>query len=95
MEIVTKLINVIVNGGSSSIIAILLLAIGYLVYEKIQLERKHREILDKLEKIMTENHDSDSRALLDIIDRYHAGQMSVVDAIQQLHVLLARIDGRL
>lgn len=92
---IDKLVTVILGGGPGAVIAFLLGTIIYLIYEKQQLNKKYAEIVEKIQLHNDEASEAERKEYLDVINRYHQGQLNTLDAIQQLHILLARIEGRL
>ena len=90
-----KLVSAIISGGPSGVIAILIAIIIYLVYEKIQIQRKYNDLITKIEAVRDEASKEQEDEYIDIINRYHQGQVKTLEAIQQLHIVLARIEGRL
>ena len=57
---------------------------GYLAWERYQIQ-KH----------INEQIAADRQSLLDIIDKYREGQLDVVEALNELRVVLARIEGKI
>lgn len=93
MENIAKvLISLITGDGpTSAVIAVLLLVIGFLVWERIQMSKQ----LNATIKQTLEAKDSEKQIILDIVEKYHQGNLTMVQAINELKVVLAAIQGRL
>ena len=58
MDIIEKLITAVLGGGTQSVIAILLLVIGYLLYDKMVTNKVVQDLQNKNEKITGNFYDS-------------------------------------
>jgi uncharacterized protein YbgA (DUF1722 family) len=63
---------------------VLIALCAYFGWERFQMQKQLNE------KIL-----SDRQMLLDVIDKYREGQMDVVEALNELRVVLARIEGKI
>lgn len=82
--LIDKLVTGVITGGSGAMISLLILIIGFLIWERVKM-------VQELKERVTENRDT----LLEIIDKYHDGQLSIIDAINEIKIVLAKIEGRL
>lgn len=57
MEILTKLVSAVLDGGSQSVISILLLVIGFLVYDRMNLNKNIQVQNGKFEKVINDYYD--------------------------------------
>lgn len=71
-----KILGIILAGGSPAIIVILILIIGFLLWERVKLNR--------------EAHERDKR-IDDIVDKYHAGNLNISDAFRELQNVMQQI----
>lgn len=95
MESLGPLITAILTGASPAVMAIMLLlvaGIGFLafkVYTSAQTER--RELVESFQRQV----ESERRELIDVIEKYQQGQLSVVQAMNELKILIATIGAKL
>lgn len=82
-EIFSTLVNSILSGGIASTLAILVAVILYLGY----VNHLQRNELNELRKINEHN-------VLEIIEKYHQGQLSLIEAFNELKILLTVIKER-
>jgi hypothetical protein len=83
-SLIDKLVTAVISGGTGGIISLMLLIIAFLIWERVKISKE-------LKERVTENRDT----LLEIIDKYHDGQLSVIEAINDIKIVLAKIEGRL
>ena len=85
----------ILGANNPAVSALLLLiagALGFIAW-KIQAEAKkeRNELITNFQKQL----DDDRQDLLEVIDKYQQGQMSVVEALNELKVLIATIGAKM
>jgi len=89
-ELISALLMPILQAGPA-VTAILLLitaALGYLSWKREDVHRRERtELMDKL---MEQQED-----MLEVIEKYQAGQLTVVQAINEIKVLVAAIGAKI
>jgi hypothetical protein len=90
-----ELLAPILAAGNPAIMAILLLIAGgcswIYVRREIELKKEQKVLIDTFQKQIEE----DRRDLLTVIDKYQEGQISVVQALNELRVLIATIGAKL
>lgn len=92
MEGILKvLIPLITEGGASAVIALLMAVVGFLVWDRIQLLKRLSESL----KQTLDAKEAEKQVILEIIEKYHQGNLTMVQAINDIKVVLAAIQGRL
>jgi uncharacterized protein YbgA (DUF1722 family) len=85
MSLLQTIIDLLKSGNSTVVLLLLLIALcGYFGWERFQMQKQLND------KIL-----SDRQLLLDVIDKYREGQMDVVEALNELRVVLARIEGKI
>lgn len=89
--ILKSLIPILVDGGSAAVIAVLILVIGFLVWDRVQLLKRLSESL----KQTLDAKEAEKQVILEIIEKYHQGNLTMVQAINEIKVVLAAIQGRL
>ena len=85
------LIALITDGGTSAVIALLISAVGFLVWDRIQL---HKRLSESLKQTL-DAKEAEKQVILEIIEKYHQGNLTMVQAINEIKVVLAAIQGRL
>jgi hypothetical protein len=76
----SSLISAIISGGPGAIMAMLVGAIVFLIWDRIKLLGKIDQKEEKIEKI---------------IDEYYKGNLSITEALNGLRIVLAEIKGKL
>lgn len=94
-SIVVQLIKAILSGGPVAIIAILVAMIAYLIWEKRATQKSNKEALEKMAQAFAEKVKEERGDLIDIIDRYQEGHINLLQAINEIKVLIATISGKL
>lgn len=94
-HIIIQLIKAILTGGPIAIIAILMVLIAYLVWEKRAIQKSNKEALEKMAQTFSEKINEERKDLIDIIDRYQEGHINLLQAINEIKVLIATISGKL
>jgi uncharacterized protein YbgA (DUF1722 family) len=93
--IITQLIKAVLAGGPVAIIALLVGFIAYLLWEKKAMQKSNQESLQKLATTFAEKVKEERQDLINIIDRYQEGHINLLQAINEIKVLIATISGRL
>jgi hypothetical protein len=94
--LIQDLIGIIISDpGKGGMIALLLLISSGLVWMLERRDREHKadikELIDQFQKQSDENrHD-----LMEIIEKYQEGQINVIQAINEIKILLATIGAKL
>jgi len=90
-----ELLAPILAAGNPAIMAILLFLAGGSVYvyirREIELKKEQKQLVEMFQKQIEE----DRKDLLTVIDKYQEGQISVVQALTELRVLIATIGAKL
>ena len=93
--LITAVIKAILSGGPVAIMAILLAIIIYLIWEKRTLQKSNKEALEKLAETFAEKVKEERQDLISIINRYQEGHINLLQAINEIKVLIATISGKL
>lgn len=95
MDIIPELIKTILSNNTPALTALLLLiagCVGFIAYKREKESKKERqEIVDKFQKQI----EGDRQDLLKVIEKYQEGQLSVIEALNELKVLIATIGAKL
>lgn len=95
MEVIGELLGHVLAGSSPAVTALLiidLILICWVYYRSTVENKKERtELVEKFQKQI----DEDRKDLLEIIDKYQEGQISVVEALTEIKILIATIGAKL
>lgn len=90
-DLFKELYPLLSDGGSAAVIALLLAAVGALLYDRIQ-------ILKELSKSLQQTLDAkeaEKAVILEIVEKYHQGNLTMVQAINEIKLVLAAIQSRI
>lgn len=92
---VHELLGLIFNGASPGVLALLLLAVFGLGFFVLKREAAHsgerKEVIDQFQKQI----ENDREELFKILEKYQEGQLNVVQAMNEIRVLIATIGTKL
>jgi len=98
LEIVDKLIVSLVGQANSSLVTWMIIVMCYLVWQNYSIRREHRdeirqykETLEKLQSTLGQKTGEERETLLDVIEKYHQGQISIREAITEVKVVLTTL----
>lgn len=95
MESLMPLLASIVRDHSEAVTAILLLLTGGLGWLYMTLLKQSKAERDELVKMFQHQIETDRKELIEIIEKYHEGQINVVQAINEIKILIATIGAKL
>lgn len=84
MEGIASLIATIANGGPTGIIALLGVAVIYLVWERVRLYK----LIDKYRETIHENRNQYSNSIINVINQYHEGNKELIKALDEIKIVL-------
>lgn len=87
-DFVMSLWSVIIEGGPAAIVAILFSTIVYLVWERIRLFR----IIKRYQKLLDDNREQYGDSLVNIVDKYHTGNVEIIKALNEIKIVLATMN---
>lgn len=87
MEFADIILKYLAQGGSAAVIAILAVIVGILIQDRKTLVK---ELNDAIEKVY-QAKDSETKSIKEIIDRYHAGNLDLIQALTEIKVVLTVI----
>lgn len=85
----------IIAGSSPAVTALLLLVLAAISWVAYQRDKHYRETFAQLAEKFQKQIEKDHSDLLGVIDKYQQGQISVIQAINEIRVLIATISGKL
>lgn len=84
---IIKLSNFLSGAGIEAIVALFLIIIGGLVWERIRLIKKNNEN----QQVILENKDKELDSVKKIIDRYHEGNLNLSRTLSEIKIVLESI----
>lgn len=87
MELVKLLIEYLAHGGEAAIISLLIAIVAVLVWDRRNLVKTVSETTQKV----FDAKDSESKSIREIIDRYHRGNLDLVQALNEIKIVLVTI----
>ncbi len=84
MELLQALWQVVITGGAPAIISLLFAAVVYLVWERHKMVKG----IEKYQKLLLDNQDQYTDSILELIDRYHKGNIDIIKALNEIKIVL-------
>lgn len=85
--LIGSLLQHIFDGGGAAITSVLLLVIVILIYDRHQMSKSLRETTQRV----FEAKDNESKSIREIVERYHKGNLDLVQALNEIKVVLTTI----
>ena len=95
MENLMPLLASILSDHGEAVTSILLLTLGGLGWLYSTLLKQSKVERDELVKMFQHQVEVDRKELIEIIEKYHEGQINVVQAINEIKILIATIGAKL
>lgn len=86
-EIINSLITFLMQGGSSAVISMLLIVLALLVWDRRQLVKVIAETTQRV----YDAKDRETSSIKEIVDRYHRGSVDLVQALNEIKLVLVAI----
>lgn len=90
MEFATLLLQFLAQGGAAAVVALLAVVVGLLVWDRKRLI----ETLNQTTQRVYDAKDSETKSIKEIVDRYHKGNVDLVQALNEIKVVLVTIQAR-
>lgn len=87
MDFANAILQFITQGGSAAVIAILFGAVAVLVWDRKVLTKTLNETTQKV----FDAKDSETRSIKEIVDRYHQGNLNIIQALNEIKIVLVTI----
>lgn len=87
MDFANAVLQFISQGGSAAVIAILAAVVACLVWDRKSLVR---ELNDTTQRVY-DAKDSETKSIREIVDRYHLGNLNLVQALNEIKIVLVSI----
>lgn len=89
--LIKLLLPLLTNGGGAAVIAILIAVVAMLVYDRI---RMIKELSKSLQQTL-DAKEAEKAVILEIVEKYHQGNLTMVQAINEIKLVLAAIQSRI
>lgn len=87
MEFATTVLQYLTQGGAAAVIAILFAIVAVLVWDRKTLVK---ELTDTTQKVF-DAKDSETKSIKEIVERYHRGNLDLVQALNEIKIVLVTI----
>lgn len=87
MELATILIGFLSEGGAAAVIGILCAVVAILVWDRKTLIKELNETTQRV----YDAKDSETNSIKDIVNRYHQGNLDLIQALNEIKIVLATI----
>ena len=87
MEFANTFLLFIAQGGGAAVIALLFGVVALLIWDRKKLVK---DLADTTQKVY-ESKDSEARSIREIVDRYHRGSLDLVQALNEIKIVLVTI----
>lgn len=87
MEFANTILQYITQGGPAAIIALLFAVIAVLVWDRKSLVK---ELTTTTQRVF-DAKDSETKSIKEIVDRYHKGNLDLVQALNEIKLVLVTI----
>lgn len=87
MDFAKLVLQIMADGGSAAIMAILFAIVVVLVYDRKTLAK---ELTNTTQKVY-DAKDSETRSIKEIVDKYHKGNLDLVQALNEIKIVLVTI----
>lgn len=87
MEFASTVLQFVSQGGSAAVIAILFTAVAILIWDR----RNIIKTLHTTTQKVFEAKDSETKSIREIVDRYHQGNLDLVQALNEIKIVLVTI----
>ena len=89
-DVIKVVVSSIIAGGNGAVVAILVSIIGLLVWDRRALVKS---ISDTTQKVF-DAKDSESKSIREIVDRYHQGNLDLIQALNEIKLVLMTIQSK-
>lgn len=86
-QLATAVLEYLSQGGATAVIALLFIVSAYLVWDRRNLMKV---ISDTTQKVY-DAKDSETKSIKEIVDRYHKGSLDLVQALNEIKIVLTTI----
>jgi len=87
MDFATTVLKFLAAGGEVAVIALLFIAVGVLIWDRKTLVKS----LNDTTQLVYDAKDSETKSIKEIVDRYHKGNLDLVQALNEIKMVLITI----
>lgn len=87
MDFAHTLLKFLTAGGEAAVIALLFAIVGVLIWDRRNLVKN----LSETTKLVYDAKDSEASSIKEIVDRYHKGNLDLVQALNEIKMVLITI----
>lgn len=87
MDFAKLILQFITDGGSAAVIGILFAAVVAMIWDRQNIIKKLNDTTQKV----YDAKDSETRSIKEIVDRYHKGNLDLVQALNEIKIVLVTI----
>ena len=87
MDFANTLLTFLTAGGEAAVIALLFVAVGVLIWDRKSLTKN----INDTTKLVYEAKDREATSIKEIVDRYHKGNLDLVQALNEIKIVLITI----
>ncbi len=89
--LVKAIVSLVGDGGSTAVIGILLLMVAGLIWDRIRISK---ELAKSLQQTL-DAKEAEKKVILEIVEKYHLGNMTMAQAINEIKLVLVAIQSRI
>ena len=90
MDFANQVLGVITQGGYVAVITLLFAAIVVLIWDRMSLIRDIQLTIQRV----YDAKDSETRSIKEIVDKYHQGNLDLVEALNEIKLVLVSIQSK-
>ena len=90
MDFANQVLGVITQGGYVAVVTLLFAAIVVLIWDRMSLIRDIQMTIQKV----YDAKDSETRSIKEIVDKYHQGNLDLVEALNEIKLVLVSIQSK-
>lgn len=90
MDVLKLLLQFLTQGSVSAVIALLAMAVAFLLWERKSLVKQ----LDTTHQQVLEAKDKETETVKQIIEKYHQGNLDLIQALNEIKIVLTTITTR-
>ena len=90
MDFANQVLGVITQGGYVAVVTLLFAAIVVLIWDRMSLIRDIQLTIQKV----YDAKDSETRSIKEIVDKYHQGNLDLVEALNEIKLVLVSIQSK-
>ena len=101
MDLLNQVVTAFLTRVSDPLVLLCVVLCGYFAWDRYRIQKsfddhqtRSNEAMDKLNTALSERHQDEKKQLIEIIDRYHDGQLKLNETLNQIRIVLSNVGGR-